>query len=106
MRVGDLRHRVTLQYETRTADGMGGYASVWNDAAQVWAAIWPVSATETLQSAQQIGTITHRIRLRYRPDLKSTWRVKFGTRCFAIVSAINRNEQGVMWELVCREMAT
>lgn len=106
MRIGDLRHRVTLQYQTRVADVMGGAVVTWTDAAEVWAAIWPVSANETLQAAQQVMTISHRIRMRFRPDLRSSWRIKFGTRYFAIVSMINPNEKGAILDLLCKEAAT
>jgi len=69
MRIGDLRHRVTLESPARTADGMGGFATAWTTVAEVFAAVWPVSATEQIEAAQSVMTVTHRIRLRYRSDV-------------------------------------
>lgn len=105
MRTGDLNKRVTLQYQTKVPDGMGGFTTSWVDAATVWAAIWPVSASEQVQAAQQVMTISHRIRIRYRSVLKPSWRVKFGTRYFAIVSIINPNERNQMLDLMVKEAA-
>ena len=105
MRIGDLNRRVTLQYKTKLPDGMGGSVDVFIDAATVFAAIWPVSASEQIQAAQQVMTISHRIRIRYRSVFKSSWRVKFGTRFFSIVSIINPNEAGKYLDIMCKEAA-
>lgn len=106
MRVGDLNKRVVLQYETRTPDGMGGATVAWTDAAEVWAAVWPVNATQQIEAAGQAMTITHRIRMRYRPDLRGTWRIKFGTRYFSIHGIVNPNERGAMLDVLCTETAS
>lgn len=105
MRIGDLNKRVWLQYQTRTPDGMGGATVAWTDAAEVWAAVWPVNATEQIQAGQQAMTITHRIRMRYRPDLRGHWRIRYGSRYFAIVGIINPNERGAMLDVLCTEAA-
>lgn len=103
----DLNKRITLQYQTKTADGMGGPAVVtWNDAATIWAAIWPVSANETVAANATSMVISHRIRIRYRSVLKASWRVKFGNRYFAIVSIINPNEAGEFLDLMTKEAAS
>lgn len=105
MRIGDLTHRVTLQKPTRTADGMGGYTVTWSDEEQCWAAIWPVSATERIQAGQQASSITHRVRLRYREDLRADWRIQYGTRYFAILGIVNPNESDRMLDVLCQEAA-
>ena len=105
MRIGDLNKRIELQYTTKTPDGMGGWINVFVTAATVFAAIWPVSASEQIQAAQQVMTISHRIRIRYRSVFKSSWRVKFGTRFFSIVSIINPNEAGKYLDIMCKEAA-
>jgi SPP1 family predicted phage head-tail adaptor len=89
MRIGDLDKRIVLQYTTRTPDGMGGFTVAWVDAATVWAAIWPVSAVETIQASQATMTITHRIRIRYRAVLKAGWRISYAGRYFNVVSIID-----------------
>jgi SPP1 family predicted phage head-tail adaptor len=105
MDTGDLNKRVVIQAQTKTPDGLGGFVVVYSDLATVWAAIWPVSATERV-SANTITLInTHRIRIRYRMGFKSSWRIKFGNRYFSIVSIINPNEANEYLDLMCKEAA-
>ena len=104
--IGDLNKRVTIQYETLVPDGMGSFDSTWNDGDTIFAAIWPTSANQTIGSLQPLGTISHRIRIRYRSNFRSTWRLKFGTRIFDIVGpAINPSEKNEWLDLLCREVA-
>jgi len=103
MQIGSLNKRVTLQYSTKVSNEMGGFVTSWVDAATIWAAIWPVSAAETVQSMQPTMTISHRVRIRYRSVLRANWRIKFGLRYFNIVSVINPNEKNEMLDLMCKE---
>lgn len=106
MRIGDLRHRITLQSATLVADGMGGNTATWGDVADVHAAIWPTSAKEQVAGGQTALEVTHRVRIRYRLNLKASWRIKYGDRYFAIVSVINPNEAGKMLDLLVKESAS
>jgi SPP1 family predicted phage head-tail adaptor len=103
--IGELRKRIVLQCPTRVPDGMGGFTVTWTDAATVWAAIWPVSATETIQSAQAVMTVTHRIRTRWRANLKASWRISYAGRIFNIVSVIEPNTAHRWLDILCREAA-
>lgn len=106
MQVGALNKRVTIQYPTRTPDGMGGFSESWVDHATVWAAIWPTTATERLKADQVSGEITHRIRIRYRRGIRTSWRIKFGSRYFNISGPpINPNEKNEYLDLMCKEAA-
>ena len=101
----ELSKRVTLQHQTKVPDGMGGFTTTWVDAATVWAAIWPVSASETIQAAQATMTITHRVRIRYRSVLKASWRVSWAGRYFNLVSTIDPNMAHRWLDLMCKEAA-
>ena len=104
MRIGDLKHMITLQAPTLTPDGMGGHKTTWADIATVWAAIWPVSANEQVKNMQVAGEITHRVRIRYRANIRPSWRVKFGDRYFNIVGPPVNTEMRNEWlDLVCKE---
>lgn len=106
MRIGDLNKRITLQSKTSVADGMGGTTDAFADVCTVWAAIWPTSAREQVEANQTVMTISHRVRIRYRSDIKASWKIKFGERYFAIVSIINPSERNQMLDLLCREAAS
>ena len=96
MRSGILRHRITIQESTETSNGMGGFTTTWSDKLEAWAAIWPLTAKESLDAMKLELQITHKIRIRYRSGITAKDRIKFGARIFNIVSLINfeeRNEQ-------------
>jgi SPP1 family predicted phage head-tail adaptor len=105
MKIGDLRHRIELQKPKNTADNMGGFTVTWGTMTTIYAAVWPVSAKELIQAKENKMTITHRIRIRYRDDIKSSWRIKFGVRYFDIESIINPDERNRTLELLCKETA-
>jgi len=105
MKIGDLNKRVTLQHKTRVADGMGGFSESYSDAATVFAAIRPTTAKELVQANSTAMVVSHRIRIRYRRDVKGSYRVKFGNRYFAIVSIINPEEKNEWLDLMCKEAA-
>ena len=104
MQSGQLNKRVTLQYETKVSDSMGGFDSSWVDAATVWAAIWPISAREQVQSMKETMTISHRIRIRYRSVLRPDWRVKYGNAFYNIISIINPNMKNEYLDILCKEV--
>ena len=103
MNIGALNKRITIQSPTLTSDGMGSQTTVWGDVAEVYAAIWPTSANEVVQANSSTMTITHRIRIRYRSGILASYRVKFGTRYFNIVSVLNPNEGNKMLDLMAKE---
>lgn len=105
MIIGDLDKRITFQYQTKVSDGMGGWIVTWNDAATVFAAIWPVSANEIIVANATSMVVTHRIQIWYRRDIKASYRIKFGNRYFAIVSIINKNEKNESLDIMAKEAA-
>ena len=104
MQIGSLNKRITLQYATKVSDDMGGFTETWTDAATVWAAIWPISAREQVQSMKETMTISHRVRIRYRSVLRPDWRVKFGNNFYNIVSIINPNMKNEYLDILCKEV--
>jgi len=101
---GELKKRVTIQYQTKVADGMGGFTATWNDLCAIWAAIWPTSANEVVQANAMTMVISHRIRIRYRSVLRPSWRLKYGDKYFAIVSILNPNMANEWLDLMCKEV--
>ncbi|GLS32923.1 phage head-tail adaptor, putative, SPP1 family [Mesorhizobium albiziae] len=97
---GALRHELTLQAATPTADGLGGHAETWNEIASVFGLIEPVSANSIVRGDQALETVTHRITIRKRDGILSGMRFVKGTRVFAIVTIHDPDESGRY--LVCR----
>lgn len=81
----DLCNRITLQYSTKVSDGMGGFTVSWVSAATVWAKKTTHRSDEAVQAMATTGTATHNFRIRYRSDVKSSWRIKEGNNFMAII---------------------
>ena len=52
MRAGTLRHRLTIQERSSTADAYGGQVETWTDLKTVYGAIWPLRGQEYLANKQ------------------------------------------------------
>ena len=103
IRSGDLNKRVEVQAPTKVSDGMGGFTTIYTTLDTVWAAIWDATSNERNQASATTLIISHRIRIRYLSVLKSSWRIKFGNRYFAIVSIVNPGEKNEYYDLYCKE---
>ena len=104
MRIGDLRHRVTIEKKIVTIDAYGDEVVSWAEVATVWAAVEPLSGREFLEGRRLENEINHRIRIRYREGLTPSMRVVWGPRAFDIESVIEReSRRREMW-LMCREI--
>ena len=107
IRAGDLRHRVAIQQQTQTPDGMGGEVLTWTSVTglgSVPAAIWPLSSKEQLDAMKLESVITNKIRIRYRAGITSANRILFGSRIFNIKGApINYDERNKTLDLLVTE---
>ena len=104
--IGDLNKRIDLIATTKVGDGMGGLTETdITVASSIPAAIWPTSAKDMTVMNSTTMVISHRVRVRYRSVLRSSWRLKFGNRYFAIVSIIDPNEEHKFLDLMCKESA-
>ena len=104
MRIGPMDKRIELQAFTAISDGMGGSTRTWTTEDTVNAAIWCEPASEVMRAGAPSMIGTHRIQMRYHPDLKAAWRIKYKTRYFSIVSILNKDERNVQLDLICREV--
>ena len=106
MRAGNLRHTISIQEETETPDGQGGFSLSWDDVSgmdAVPAAIWPLSAKESLDAMKLELQVTHKVRIRYRSGITAKNRIKFGTRIFNIISLINFEERNKQLDMLALE---
>jgi len=105
-RIGELNRQVTLQYKTRVADGMGGWTETYVTAATVWAKISTNRSDEAIQAMATTGTLIHNITIRYRTDVRANWRIKFGSRYFAIIGPpIDVNMEHKFLDIKAKETA-
>jgi len=85
MFAGDLNKRITIEAPTRISDGMGGYTESFTAIATVWAKKTTHRSDEAVQAMATTGTAIHNFRIRYRTDVKSSWRIKEGNAYMAII---------------------
>lgn len=97
---GALRHEFSLQAATPVSDGLGGHVPSWSEIASLFGLVEPVSASSVAGAGQTLETVTHRITLRSRDDIRSGMRLVKGTRVFDIVTVHDPDESGRY--LVCR----
>jgi len=105
MRIGDLRHRVTILHQTDGVDEWGAPApGQWVPLATVWACVEGLRGNEYWQAQQLVDQADHRITIRYRRDVTAQMRVQHDGRLFEIRAALDRDGRRRWLELICREV--
>lgn len=97
---GALRTEIALEEAVMSSDGAGGHVATWAEVATVFARIVPVSTQRSFDVDQFVETVTHRITMRFRADVRSGMRFAKQNRTFAIVAVHDPDETGRY--LVCR----
>lgn len=98
-----LKHKLTLQKEVQTADGVGGYARTWQDMLIVWGSIISTGGKENVRGKQLQAEITHRIVLRYTDKIDAGMRLIYDGRAFNIRTINNISEENRTLELLVVE---
>lgn len=94
VKAGDLRHRIVIERGETASDGAGGSTIEWQTVAEVWAAIWSRSVEENFTHDHVAGTATHDVWIRHRPDVRPDMRIRYGSRIFDILGAIDVEDRG------------
>jgi SPP1 family predicted phage head-tail adaptor len=105
MPIGTLRKRVTLQAETPTSDGSGGYALAWTNVATAWAEIKPISGKKIFIDGHLEGHVTHHVTMRYQSGVTTDMRLTYNGRVFNIHAVLNTDESNRWLELLVEEGA-
>ena len=111
MKIGSMRHRITIQRYTATADSGGGSSIAWNDVADIFASIQPSRVQESLFSDQMREVTSHLLTIRYRKDLTHKDRIfhsvfadgEIVSRTFAIKGIKNIDNKNKFMQLACVE---
>lgn len=97
MEAGRLRHRITFQTGSESNDGEG--ITVYTDSFTVWSDIRPLTGNRRYLAQQLDASISGTVIIRYRSDVKSSMRIKFGTRYLTIISIRDPEEAHISLEL-------
>lgn len=105
---GKYAHRITFQRYDGTVDEYGDVRkdvdANWDDFKTVWAAIDPVSGREFYAAEQSQSEVSHKLRCRYFPGVKTEMRILFGSRKFKILSVINWREANEEYLIMAKEL--
>lgn len=84
-------------------DGQDVAVVSWTETAAIWAMVETVSSTLTERAGAGIGTISHRIWLRFRQGVLAGQRFRKGTRRFAVKLVQDPDETGRGLTCLCEE---
>ena len=103
MKIGKLRHQITIQQVSETQGADGSVIETWSICVTIQASIDPVSGLEYFVAHAIQADVTHRISLRYLSGITPKMRVNYSSRIFDIQSVINMGERNRELQLMCRE---
>lgn len=91
--------RVTIQSVSRASDNQGGFTETWADGDTVWASVEQKKAWEKFQAQQEQTPVIWAVTIRYRTDVTSASRLKYGTRVLWVKEVINRGEANAFLDI-------
>lgn len=104
MIIGQMRERVAIKSQTEVRSPSGETTLSWSTTvATVWASVTGLSSRDILQAQQANVIATHRIRIRYRPDVTHTNRLEWRGRTMEIASVVERDNRTAL-EILAREV--
>ena len=101
--------RIKLQYKTKTPDGQGSFTEAWvdvpSDASDGKMAAQKTThrSDEAVQAMATTGLATHNFRIRYRQDVKGSWRIQEGVKFMALIGPPIEVERRRFLDLTARE---
>lgn len=101
---GRFNRQLTLENEVSFADGCGGYVSRYEAQDTVWAHICPLQAGTIIRADNEVAKISHRIVVRFRPNISTRSRFVTGSRRFLVESVRDPDETRRYLECSCVEL--
>lgn len=100
---GRLTARLELQAETAMPDGQGGETAAWTPVASLWGLVEPVAARPHEEASAQAATITHRVIVRMRDDVRRGMRFLHRGRELSIRAVHDPDERRAYLACLCEE---
>lgn len=92
MKISDLKRRITFQRATVTTDSDGVSTKTWEDFATVWAAFQESKRGKEFEGAAALEVENRLdITLRFRTDLTTDMRIKYGTHIYHITEMADKS---------------
>ena len=106
MKVGRLRHQLTIESYTASIAANGETSKTWTTTATVFGEVRPVSAREVLRGDKAQQEISHVATIRHRSGVLAKMRVKWLGRTLEILGVIPDRTDSRMIQLTCKEVAS
>jgi len=103
MNAGKLRHVITIQSLSATADDLGGLTSRTVFADNVRASVAALQGRELYKAQQVVAEVTHMIDIRWMAGVQAKMTILFNGRLFEIVAVLNPDERTKELHLLCLE---
>lgn len=103
MKIGRLRHRVTIMQDVVTEDGKGGSTTSWEQLDKVWANVKGQRGNESEIGEQSQSVTNYDVEMRERSDVRASMRLEWGDRTLNILSVIHLPQGRMM--LPCRDIS-
>lgn len=101
---GSLRQRVDIECPIDDQNDAGEIVRAWVVfASGVPASVEPISGREFIAAAKETSSVTARIKIRYRPDLDASMRVKHGATIYSISAILPDPISGREWLTIIGE---
>ena len=107
VKAGSYNRILALEQDTGTTRGTyNNPIENWQPLVTVWAAVEPLSGRELYAAQQVMEQVSHRIRIRYRPDITLTGKLrgKLGIRLLNIHTVIDKEEAHIELEMLATEV--
>ncbi len=100
---GRFNRQLTIENEVELADGCGGYVSRYEAQDTVWAHLCPLRSSSVARADNSVTELTHRILIRFRPNISGTTRFITGSRKFEVQTVRDPDETRRYLECDCIE---
>lgn len=105
---GKMDKKITLYKRTLEKDARGSFVDTWPTAGWAvvctrWAEVKPIRGGQYLAASQERADITHKITIRYTPDLETGMVISYAGRRLNIQSIINAEERNEWIEIMAVE---
>jgi SPP1 family predicted phage head-tail adaptor len=101
--IGEFRERISLQQEVRLGDSGGGAMVNWEEVAELWAAVEPLSGRENIQGEKISAVQSYRVRFRCEEYVRTAMRMVWQERVLNIRSIRHVDARGRLLEIIAEE---
>jgi len=105
VRIGSMRHRVTVERNDPVTDAGGGSSGSWSIVATVWARINDYGTSPSTHAARAAEQASLQLTIRHRSDVVAGMRLTHDGAIYRIRSVADSEQRGRYLELSCEKVA-